>query len=86
MEVRLKPETEARLNELAAASGRSPDDLLQDAMAGYLKEVAETREMLDTRYDETVSGRVEPVDGEQSFARLRSKSQDRRSARRSAQK
>jgi hypothetical protein len=55
-------------------------------MAGYLKEVAETREMLDTRYDDMLSGRVEPVDGEQSFARLRSKSQERRSARRSPQK
>ena len=80
MEVRLKPETEARLHELAAASGRSPDDLVQDAMAGYLQEVAETREMLDGRYDDLVQGRVQPVDGEQSFARLRSKSHGRRSA------
>lgn len=64
---------------MAAASGRSPEDLVQDAMAGYLEEVAETREMLDKRYDDVVSGTVKPVDGEQSFARLRSKSQDRRS-------
>ncbi len=82
MEVRLKPETEARLHELAAASGRSPDDLVQDAMAGYLKEVAGTREMLDTRYDDLAAGRVQPADGEQSFARIRSKSHSRRSAQR----
>lgn len=80
MEVRLKPETEARLHALAEQSGRSPDDLVQDAMAGYLAEVAETREMLDKRYDDIVSGRVKSVDGEQSFARLHGKSRDRRSA------
>jgi predicted transcriptional regulator len=67
MEVRLTPDTEARLYELASASGRSPDDLVQDAMAGYLSEVAQTREVLDKRYDDVVSGRVKPIDGEQSF-------------------
>lgn len=82
MEVRLKPETAARLNALAAESGRSPEDLVQDAMAGYLTEVAETRAMLDQRYDDIVGGRVQSVDGEQSFARLRSKSRDRRSTQR----
>jgi predicted transcriptional regulator len=81
MEVRLKPDTEAKLHALAAKSGRSPDDLVQDAMAGYLMEVAETREMLDKRYDDIVSGRVKSVDGEQSFARMHDKSRDRRSAR-----
>lgn len=79
MEVRLKPETEAKLHALAAESGRSPDDLVQDAMAGYLQEVAETREMLDNRYDDMVEGRVRAVDGEQTFARLKNKSRDRRS-------
>lgn len=79
MEVRLKPETEAKLQALAAESGRSPDDLVQDAMAGYLQEVAETREILDKRYDEMVDGTVRAVDGEQTFARLKNKSRDRRS-------
>lgn len=79
MEVRLKPETEAQLHALAAESGRSPDDLVQDAMAGYLQEVAETREMLDKRYDDMVEGKVRAVDGEQAVARLKNKSRDRRS-------
>jgi hypothetical protein len=82
MEVRLKPETEARLQALAAQSGRSPDDLMQDAMAGYLVEVAETREMLDKRYDDVVSGAVKPLAGERSFSRMRAKSRDRRSSQR----
>lgn len=81
MEVRLKPETESRLQELAQITGRAPEDLVEDAMAGYLKEIAETREMLDRRYDDIKSGRVNPIDGEEAFAKLRRKSEDRRSGR-----
>jgi predicted DNA-binding protein len=71
MEVRLKPETESRLNELASKSGRPTDDLVEDAMSGYLGEVAEVRDMLDSRYDDIKSGRVKPVDGESFFESLR---------------
>jgi predicted transcriptional regulator len=78
MELRLKPETESRLQELAAKTGRAPDELVEDAMAGYLAELAQTREMLDGRYDAIKSGGVEPVDGEKAFARLRRKGEDRR--------
>lgn len=78
MVVHLKPETESRLKELAAASGRAPEELVEDAMAGYLTEVAQTRSMLDGRYDEIRSGRVAPLDGEEAFTRLRKKSDDRR--------
>ncbi len=63
MEVRFKPETESRLNELAAKTGRAPDDLVEDAMAGFLAELADVRQRLDSRYDEIKSGRVKPVDG-----------------------
>lgn len=78
MVVRLKPETESRLQELAATSGRTPDELVEDAMAGYLAELTQVREMLDGRYDEVKSGRVEPIDGEEAFDRLRRRSEDRR--------
>jgi predicted DNA-binding protein len=71
MEIRFKPETESRLNELASKSGRPTDELVEDAMAAYLTEVAELRNMLDSRYDEIKSGRVKPVDGETFFADLR---------------
>jgi hypothetical protein len=64
----LKPEPESRLAELASKSGRATDDLVEDALAGYLAEVAEVREMLDGRYDEIKSGRVRPVDSEAFFA------------------
>ena len=78
MVVRLKPETESRLQELAATTGRAPDELLEDAMAGYLAELEQVRRMLDGRYDDVKSGRVTPVDGEEAFNRLRRKSENRR--------
>jgi predicted transcriptional regulator len=78
MEVRLKPETESRLQELAAQTGRAPDELVEDAMVGYLQELAHTRQILDGRYDDIKSGRVKPIDGEEAFARLRHKSEVRR--------
>jgi hypothetical protein len=67
MNLHLKPETELRLNELASNSGCTADDLVEDALAGYLSEVAALRQTLDDRYDELKSGRVEPVDGEAFF-------------------
>ena len=76
MEVHLKPETQSRLAELAAKSGRATDDLVEDAMAGYLQEVTEVREMLDGRYDDIKSGRVIPVDGEAFFDKLRQREDD----------
>ena len=76
MEVNFRPETESRLQELAAKTGRAPDDLVEDAMAGYLKEMAQVREVLDSRYDDLKSGRVKPVDGEDAFATLRRKSKN----------
>ena len=81
VKVNFKPETESRLQELAAKTGRAPDDLVEDALAGYLQELSQVREMLDSRYDDLKSGRVKPVDGEESFARLRRKSEDRRTSR-----
>jgi predicted transcriptional regulator len=78
MEVRFRPETESGLQELANRSGRAPSDLIEDALAGYLLEVTQVREMLDGRYDELKSGRVKPVDGEAAFVELRQKSKDRR--------
>ena len=76
MEVNFRPETESRLQELASRSGRPPSDLIEDAMAGYLQEVTQVREMLDGRYDDLKNGRVQPVDGEQAFANLRQKSKE----------
>ncbi|HXC44163.1 MAG TPA: hypothetical protein VNY51_11665 [Candidatus Dormibacteraeota bacterium] len=76
MEVHFRPETESRLQELAAKTGRATDELVEDAMAGYLQELAQTREMLDSRYDDIKSGRVKPIDGETFFEGLRQREEE----------
>jgi predicted DNA-binding protein len=81
MEVQFSPEIQARLDRLANETGRAKDQLVQDAMPGYLDELEQTREMLDSRYDDIKSGRVQPIDGEEAFARLREKSEARRNGR-----
>jgi predicted transcriptional regulator len=78
MEVNFRPETESRLQELAQQTGRAPADLIEDAMAGYLKEFGQTHAMLDARYDDLKSGRIKPVDGDTAFNALRRKSGQRR--------
>ncbi|HET9364489.1 MAG TPA: hypothetical protein VFP71_05785 [Candidatus Angelobacter sp.] len=79
MEVHLTPDLEAKLEKLATESGRPKDELVLDAVAGYCAELAQTRDMLDSRYDEIKSGKTKAIDGEDAFARLREKSNERRS-------
>jgi predicted DNA-binding protein len=79
MEVQFTPEIEARLDRLANETGRSKDEFVQDAMAGYFDELAQVREMLDSRYDDIKSGRVKLIPGDEVIARLRAKSAARRS-------
>ena len=74
MEVQVSPETAKKLDDLAASSGRAPGEIVEDALAGYLEEVAAVRQTLDNRYDDLKSGRVKPIDGEEVFRRLREKS------------
>lgn len=76
MDVHFSEQTESRLKELAAETGQSTDDLVEDIMAGYLQNLAEVRETLDRRYDDIKSGRVKPIDGEAAFAALRRKFSD----------
>jgi predicted transcriptional regulator len=78
MEVHFTPDVEKKLNDLAAESGRAADELLQDALAAYFDELAQTRDMLNSRYDELKSGRVKPIDGEEAFARLKAKTEAQR--------
>jgi predicted DNA-binding protein len=80
MEVRLSPELEAKLNHVVKETGRAVDDLIEDAMAGYLEELSQVRTTLDDRFDDIRSGGVKPVDGESFFENLRRKSQERRTS------
>jgi hypothetical protein len=78
MEVHFTPEAERKLSDLAVMTGRSADELLEDALAGYSAELAQTRAMLDRRYDEIKDGKVQLIDGEEAFAQLRKNIEARR--------
>ena len=80
MEVQFAPEIEKQLNDLAARSGRDASELVQDAVAGFVSEVSEVREMLDSRYDEIRNGTVKLIDGEEAFARLHERIEARRNS------
>ncbi|MBV9157677.1 MAG: hypothetical protein JO097_15540 [Acidobacteriaceae bacterium] len=71
MEVHVNnPELEAKLNQWVTETGRSADELVEDAMAGYFDELAEVRETLDRRYDDIKSGKVHLIPGDEARARL----------------
>jgi hypothetical protein len=72
MEVRLdNPDLQAKVNRWVAETGRGADELVEDAVAGYLDELAQVRGMLDGRYDDLKSGIEKPIEGEAFFESLR---------------
>jgi len=70
MEVHFNPDLEAKLDQLARETGREMGELVEDIMVGYFEELHQTRELLNSRYDDLKSGRVKPIDGEAFFADL----------------
>jgi predicted DNA-binding protein len=75
MEVHFAPETEKKLKDFAAQSGRkTADELVQDVIEGYFDELAQTRTMLNSRYDDLKSGTVKPISGDEVEAYFRDKS------------
>ena len=74
MEVHFAPDLQAKIDQLVTETGYAPDKLVADAMAGYVAEIAGTREMLDSRYDDLKSGRVKPIPGDEIEAWFREKS------------
>jgi hypothetical protein len=78
MEVHFTPDVQAKLEQMARDAGRQPTEVIEDAVIGLYDEPAYTREMLDRRYDEMESGKVQGVDGEEAYRRLMEKPQARR--------
>jgi predicted DNA-binding protein len=75
MEVHFAPEMEKKLQDLAAQTGRgTADELVRDVVEGYFDELAKTREMLNSRYDDLKTGRVKPIPGDEVAAYFREKS------------
>lgn len=71
MEVRLTPGLQAQIDQLVIETGRTPDKLIEDALAAYVAELVPTRQMLNSRYDDLKSGTVALIDGETFFEELR---------------
>jgi predicted transcriptional regulator len=84
MEIHFSPDVQAKLDQMARDRGRPGDQLVEDALLGYFDELAHAREMLDSRYDDLESGRVEPIDGEEAFRRLMEKTEALRRLRQPA--
>ena len=74
MEVHFAPDVEKKLHDLATQSGRGTDELVRDVVEGYFDELAQAREMLNTRYDDLKSGRVKPISRNEVVAHFREKS------------
>jgi len=58
MEVHFAPETEQKLQDLAAQSGQgTADQLVRNVVESYFEELSQVRETLDSRYDDLKSGK-----------------------------
>ena len=73
MEVHFNPDLQAKLDKLATETGRPPGELVEDVVAGYFDELVQTRDMLNSRYDDLKSGRVKPIPGDEVEAYFREK-------------
>lgn len=74
MEVHFTPDMEKKISDIARQNGGSPAQLVQNVVEGYFEELAQTREMLNSRYDDLKSGRVKPIPGDEIEAYFRDKS------------
>jgi predicted transcriptional regulator len=64
MEVHLNPDTEKKLRDLAAQSGRGTDELVEDAVAGYFDDVLQVRQHIEEGYSQAQRGEL--IDGDQA--------------------
>jgi hypothetical protein len=69
MEVHFTPDIQAQLDRFAAETCHSREELVQDAMAGYLDELAQVRDVADSRYDDIKKASVAVVVWKQTVRR-----------------
>jgi hypothetical protein len=81
MEVPFSPEEQIQIDSIAATTGQGAGEYVREVISEHLHELDEVRTMLSSRYDDIKSGRVQPIDGEETFARLRARSAERRANR-----
>lgn len=75
------PDLQAKIARWVSETGRPAEELVEDAMSGYFGELAQVRETLDNRYDDLKSGKVQLIDGETAFLRLKAKTEAQRNQR-----
>jgi hypothetical protein len=78
MELTLEPALAAKVEQWSAETGRPAGELVEDAIAGYFNEIEVLRNMLDSRYDEIVNGKVQPLDGVEACRLIRERAEARR--------
>ena len=78
MVLSLEPALAAKVEQWSAETGRPAADLVEDAIAGYFNEIEELRSKLDSRYDEIVNGKVQPLDGIEVCRLIRERAEARR--------
>jgi hypothetical protein len=78
MEVRLRPEIEAKLCNLVRDSGQPVEEIVEDALSAWFDELEGVRCTLDSRYDGMESGAVKPIDGEEALGGLAGNTEQRR--------
>ena len=78
MVLSLEPALAAKVEQWSAETGRPATDLVEDAIAGYFNEIEDLRVMLNSRYDEIVSGAVQPLDGVEACRLIRERAEARR--------
>ena len=78
MVLSLEPALAAKVEQWSAETGRPATDLVEDAIAGYFNEIEELRSKLDSRYDEIVNGKVQPLDGIEVCRLIRERAEARR--------
>ena len=73
------PDLQAKVSQWVTETGRSAEELVEDAMAGYFGELAQVRTMLDSRNDDIKSGEINLIPGDEVIAGPRERSAARRS-------
>jgi predicted DNA-binding protein len=78
MSIKLTPEHEARIKELARQTGRDNTAVLGEVIESYFEELGRINASLDRRYDEIKSGQVKPISVDEVLERLQRRSEERR--------
>jgi hypothetical protein len=80
MEVQLGP-TRRPSSKSCPAKSDTQRMLVEDAVAGYFKELAQTPDKLNSRYDDLKTGRAKPIPGDEVIAHLKATTEAQRDHR-----